>query len=186
MGFKLKDGAGRGYEMSISESLRGNVSAKVARRPYYVSRDDNLAFVVSSVAASIAAGEYLIYIKNTSTTRNLFIGNIHLGAENNVLWKAWGVTGTASGTTITSVNLNLASSITPESTTIGDSSVTGLTAVDFFHKLRTLANDEKIMDFDGALILGPNNAIAVEYDTGTTGAADATIEYHFEDFERNN
>jgi len=187
MGLTIEDGAGRGFSASVSESNRLNVSGKVAARAYYVSRDDKLAFTVSSVDASAAAGDYIFYIKNTSSTRNLYMGEIHVGAFEAVLWKCWHVTGTSAGSSaLTPVNLNLSSGISAEATSRGDGAITGLTAVSLLHRIRSNALDESTMSFIGALILAPGDAIAVEYDTGTTGTASVTCEFHYEAFDRKN
>jgi hypothetical protein len=37
------------------------------------------------------------------------------------------------------------------------------------------------MNYEDALILGPGKAIAVEYDTGTTGICEIDLFFHYED-----
>jgi hypothetical protein len=186
MGVIIDDGAGRGFSSSVSESNRLNVSAKTAERPYYVSRDDKLAFIATSIDATSVAGEYPFYLKNTSTTRNLFLWEIHMGTVEAVLFKMWEVSGTATGTEIFPVNLNLGAGLTAEASAFGNAAVGGLTAVNLLHLGRTSALGEVEMEFFGALILAPQDAIAIEYDTGTTGVVDVTAEFHYENFSRSN
>ena len=177
----IEDGKGAGKSASVSTVNRLNVSAKANPRSFYISRDDGLAFNLVSVAASIAAGEYLIYFKNISPTRNAYIEQIHFGAANDVLWKAWAVTGTAAGgNPIASVNLNLSSGRVAEETSRGEGSITGLATNGIIDVDRTLSGTHGVMDTKDVLILGPGDAIALEYDTGTTGAAEASLEYHYE------
>lgn len=184
---KIEDGRGRGYSMSVSESNRANVSAKTAPRTYYVSRDDELVFNLVSIDASADAGDIIAYIKNISDTKNLFVKQVHLSSVNAALWKFWAATGTPAGTVLTPANLNLSSGRTSPTSAYGDGAVTGLTLASVpFDALRTPANSHEEHIYEGALILGPGNAIAVEYDTGTTGAADVTIEFYFEDVGREN
>ena len=91
------------------------------------------------------------------------------------------VTGTAAGgSVINSSNLNLGSANVAEATSRGDGAVTGLTNVKQIGTHRNDANGEGEMDYDNALILAPNSAIAVEYDSGTTGAAEIDCFFHYE------
>lgn len=186
MSLKIGDGRGRGLTASVSEANRLNVSAKTADRIYYVSRDDKLSFISTSVIASAAAGNYIYYIKNTSSTRNLFIFEMHLSSANAALWKVSKVTGTAAGTGITPINMNTGSGITAETASFGNAAVTGLTETAVIHPARNPADGSSDVGFGGALILTPNEAVAVEYDTGTTGGAEVTTEFWFERIERNN
>ncbi len=177
----IEDGKGGGKFASVSSVNRLNVSSKANPRSFYISRDDGLAFSLTSVAASIAAGQYLIYFKNTSTTRNAYIEQVHFGADENVLWKLWSVSGTAAGgNVIASTNLNLSSGRTAEETSRGEGSITGLSTEGILDADRTLALTHGVITTADVLILGPGDAIALEYDTGTTGTAEASIEYHYE------
>jgi len=184
MGLTVDDGAGRGYSASVSDVLRLNVSAKTAERPFYISRDDQLAFTATSHVASAVAGDYVCYLQNTSSTRNMYIWEIHMGAVNNSLFKLWQVSGTGAGTTVTPSNLNLGSGLTAEATCLGNAAVTGLTAVKELHPVRVQANGNGGTEFFGALIIPPQEAVALEYDTGTTGIVDVNIEFHYEGIDR--
>lgn len=186
MAIIIEDGKGRGYSSSVSQANRLNVSSKSNPRLFYISRDDQEAYTAVSTDASAAAGDYIMYLKNTSTTKNMFIDHIGCFAANAALWKLWSVTGTASGTTITATNLNLTSGLSAEASVEGSQAVSGLTAVNQIDTARSSASEEANLDFSSALILGPSDAIAIEYDTGTTGAAEATITFHYESLTRAN
>jgi len=179
----IEDGKGSGKKMSVSSTQRGNVSAKTATRQFYASRDDGLAYNVVYDPMTVAAGEYSAYLKNTSTTRNMFIADIEFHAVENVKWKIWNVSGTAaSGTTITATELNLSKGITAEASAMhGDTTITGLTQIAQVGSHRSQALSDSGMNFGGALILGPGDAIAIEYDTGTTGICSHDIFIWFED-----
>lgn len=183
---EIEDGRGRGYRASVSESNRFNVSAKIDPRSFYVSRDDGLAFKLISIDSSSDAGDYVLYIKNTSDTKNLFVKEIHFTSVNAALWKVWIVTGTASGTAITATNLNISSGRTASISGYGNGAVSGLTSGSILDAIRTDSNGHEHSIFEDALILGPNDAIAVEYDTGTTGASEVGVQFHYEDIGRDN
>ena len=186
MGLHIEDGKGRGYISSVSESNRLNVSSKSNPRAFYISRDDGLAFNVASVDVDADAGDIICYVKNTSTTRNLYVRQIHYGSLNAALWKTWQVTGTAGGTEISPGNLNLTSGKSAEATAFGSNPVTGLSLDKLLSSHRNTAGAHGIEPWEDVLVLGPNNAIAVEYDTGTTGPAEVNIEFHYEDITRSN
>jgi len=179
---KIEDGKGKNGDMSISASQRGNVSAKTNPRIFYSSRDDQKAYNAIMPSFSAAAGEYVFYIKNTSTSDNLFVKHFEFHSVQAVHWKIWEVSGTAAaGTTITPANLNLASGLSSETTCMGGgATITGLTTIKQIGTHRTTAGSHAEMNYENALILGPNKAVAVEYDTGTTGLCEIDCFYHFE------
>lgn len=179
---KIEDGKGSNGDMSVSSTQRGNVSSRIAPRPMYSARDDGLSYS-AIYHFTAAAGEYVAYLKNTSSTRNLFVGDITVGGVQTILWKMWFVTGiAAAGETVTPTPTNKSKSIPAEATAMaGDTAITGLTTDGQFSARRTPANDEKEELFDGSLILGPGDAIAVEYDTGTGGIGEVDIHFHYED-----
>ena len=179
---KIEDGKGKNGDMSVSASQRGNVSAKTRDRLFYVSRDDELSFNAVMPTFNGAAGNYVYYIKNTSSDKNMFIHTIEYHSVEAVHWKVWQVTGTAAaGTAITATNLNLGSGRIAEATIMGGgSTITGLTLGNQVGTHRTQATGEAGMDWGEGLILAPNTAIMVEYDTGTTGLCEIDCIFHFE------
>ena len=183
MSIRIGDGKGKNGDASVSAVQRLNVSAKEANRDFYASRDFGLAFNAVYDNQTVAAGEYSAYLKNTSTTREMFIGHIEFHSASAVKWKVWEVSGTAAaGEVVTPSNFNLASGIPAEATAMaGDTAITGLTQVKQLGSHRSEALAESEMHYGGALILGPGKAIAVEYDTGTTGICSHDIYFWFEE-----
>ena len=164
--FNLQDGGGSGRLATVSSFFRLNVSAKTNPRIFYSSRDEGKAFNAISTDASAVAGDIVFYLKNDSTTDNLYIKHLEFHSVNAAVWKVFQVTGTAAGgSVINSSNLNLGSANVAEATSRGDGAVTGLTNVKQIGTHR---------------ILAPNSAIAVEYDSGTTGAAEIDCFFHYE------
>ena len=179
---KIQDGKGKNGDMSVSQSQRGNVSAKTRDRMFYVSRDDEQAYNAVMPTFSAAAGDYVFYLKNTSSDKNLFMHSIEYHSIQDVHWKVWLVTGTAAGgTVIIPSNMNLGSGRTAEASSMGGgATLTGLTQSRQIGTHRTQAAGEAGMDWGEGLILPPNTAIAVEYDTGTTGLCEIDCIFHFE------
>lgn len=176
-------GGNRNTPWDISPDGRGRVNAKSNPRIFFASRDDGQAFCLVSVLSSIAAGNYAALIKNNSQSNYIFIDSVHLGAANAALWKIWEVTGTqVGGTAIVPRQLNLSRGRSADATAYGDTAITsGLTTVGRpIDVMRGAANDHVSELYSDSLIMGPESTLAIEYDTGTTGAAEVSIRFHFE------
>ena len=165
----------------VSPDNRLMVAAKGNVRGFFVSRDDKRLFNGTCIATSSTAGAYQAYLKNTSPTRNLFVDIVRVGALNTALWKVVKATGTATGgSTGTITNMNMGSGITAEAT-LTQNNVGGFTAGNVIAMARHAANSDKDIPFDDTLVLPPQTAIAVEYDTGSSGASEITMRFFFED-----
>jgi hypothetical protein len=128
-----------------------------------------------------AAGDFILYVKNTDNKLKLYIEEVIVSAENAATWKLHCVTGTASGSSITPANLNLTSGKVADATVVGNGAVSGLTSVRVIDAVRTPANGTSDTALNDALILGFGDAIAIEYDTGTTGDAEVTLIGYFDE-----
>ena len=178
--FNIQDGGGSGRLATVSSFFRLNVSAKTNPRTFYSSRDEGQAFNAITIDTSADAGDYIWYLKNTSTTDNLYIKHIEFHSVNAAVWAVWEVTGTPTGSTVTPSNLNLGSANAAQATCYGNGAVGGLTTVKRIGTHRNDALGEGEMNYEDALVLAPGSAIAVEYDTGTTGAAEIDCFFHYE------
>lgn len=176
MGFQLTDGK-TGESAAVSPTgNRLNVSSRSDSRIYYISRDNGDAYATTSIYTA-AAGEYNFYFKNTSATKKFYVSSITIGTAVLAIFKITKVTGTAGGASAISItNLNMTSGNVADATVTGDAAVTGLTAGDVIDVISVTADDSKIVDFHDALVIGTNDAIAVEYDTGAGGTIHITMQ----------
>jgi len=179
---KIEDGKGKNGDASVSSVQRLNVSAKTAPRSMYAARDDGLSYSAIYDDMTATAGDVIAYLKNNSATRNLFVGDIAMGGVEAIHWKIFSVSGTAaSGATVTPASTNLSKNIPSETIAMsGDTAITGLTNISQVSTNRSAANSDAEEAFDGSLILGPGDAIAIEYDAGVTGLCEVDIHFHFE------
>jgi len=175
---QIEDGKGTGAVAAITSDNRIQVEAKTSTRDFFISRDDEQSYHVVSEDGTAVANEETIYIQNTSSTKDLFIDHILFSTDTANKFRLKYVTGTASGTTITSVNLNKTSSNAAAATTLGNTTVTGTTDDGDIAIIRVAADDTGEMEFSDKLILGQNDAIAVE--TEANAAVEITIDFHFE------
>ena len=179
----IEDGKGKNGKASVSSVQRLNVSSKNADRMFYAARDFGLAYNAVYDSITATTGDYTAYLKNTSSTRNLFISQIEFHSINATKWKIWVVTGTAAaGESVTPTPMNVSKSIIAEATAMaGNTSITGLTTVAQIGSHRNTATGDSAMNFGGALILGPGDAIAIECDTGTDGLVSHDLFFWYED-----
>ena len=186
MGVELNgniEGSGEQTSANFSSERRLRVDSLSNVEGHHVSDTQGLAFNWVSVDSAAAANDYIIYLQNTSTTRNLYIDIVRVSSANAALWKVWEVTGTAAGSSeLTGKNLNLSVGILAEATSRGDGAISGLTTSgSIIASARTVAASSTDIPFDDILILGAEDAIAVEYDTGTGGAAEVLIRGYYLD-----
>jgi hypothetical protein len=180
MALQIDDGKGRGNVAGVTKGNRILVAAETASTAHFVSEIGGRAFSVISHDAGADAGDKILYFKNTDPDRDFFVDAIQVGAVQSVLWKVHVATGTASGgSTVTPTNLNLKSSVSASATVLGTSAIT-VTLGAQLATTRTAATHTAEISFDDILILGTGDAIAVEYDTGTTGIAEVYLRGYFQ------
>lgn len=161
---KIEDGKGKNGDMSVSVDQRANVSAKSNKRIFYVSRDDGRAFVWLSTYDTGGANEEVIYIKNTSTTRKLYLDSAHYSGAAAGLFTVFKHTGTATGTSITGEVLNFTSpNSIAEATALGDGAVTAGTIGNPIAFLEVAATADADRNWNGEIILGEGDSIIVTY-----------------------
>lgn len=174
----------KGTEEAQGSDGRLNVSARSDDRAYYNSRDEGQCYTMVFDHQGAVAAEYSAYLKNTSTTKDLVITNITLNAVQAARIKLWFVTGTAAGGTVkTPVNLNKASNNDAAADgRQGDSgdAITGLTTDGQIDFVFVGAAGHEEFHLGDRVRLGQNDAIAIEYDEGTTGDFGGAIYGYFE------
>lgn len=165
---------------------RRNVSSRSDSRAYYNSRDEGQAFTSTYEMTSASAGEFVAYLRNTSTIgKTLVIEDIGINSIEDASFKLWLVTGdVTAGDTTTLVNLNRESSntATSESSEGGTAAtgILGLTTGGMIDIAFTKAKGHEQFRLGSQLRLGQNDAIAIEYDRGTTGDVAGVIFGFFE------
>lgn len=179
----INDVTGSLQEVRGSDS-RLNVSARADARAYYNSRDVEQTYTVVFDHQGAAAAEYSVYWQNVSKTDTLVISSIGVNSVNASRIKLWFVTGTAAGgTVLTPTNTNKHSSSDADSLSRqGDSgdAISGLTTDGVIDFLAVGATGHEEFRLSDRLRLGQNDAIALEYDEGTTGDFWGVIYGYFE------
>ncbi len=124
------------------------------------------------------AGDTIILLKNTSSTLNLIIDAMAFSSNVSTQFIShFPENTTLAGTVVTGVNLNKSSNSTSDSSCYGDE--TGNARGDIIVQGFILANTSMVLPFDGAVVLGINDEIAVDFVTaGTMGMVTIRGYYH--------
>jgi hypothetical protein len=181
---EFKNDQTRAFEEAEGSAGRLNVSSRSDTRSYYISRDMAQAYSLVFDHQDAAAGEYSVYWKNDSSEKDLVISSLGVNSVNAARVKLWFVSGTAGGgATSTPTNLNKKSSNDADSTSRNASSGSGISGlstispIDFVFVQATGHQELRLTD---RVRLGQNDAIAIEYDEGTTGDFGGVIFGFFE------
>lgn len=164
----------------VTDVNRLQVEAEASPRKFFISRDLEQVFSGISSDASTTATDEILYIQNTSRLTLLFISKIVVTSNIAIKYAVKKVTGIAVGTDIVPENLNLTSTTDSRTTFKGDGSVTGLNDLGLpLYISRNLAGDTSTVDFAETLILGQNDAIALEILTSSADV-DIVVDFHEE------
>ena len=159
-------------EKAQGSDNRLNVSSRGDSRSYYNSRDESQAFSLVWDDASSAAGDMIIYWKNTNLSgKVLVLDSAGLNSEQAASFKLHIVTGTATGTTVVPLCLNQASPKTAAAIAVeaAGTAITGLTSAGVVDHASVTTDGHEEFRLDDRLRIGQDQAVAIEYEQGTTG-----------------
>lgn len=162
---------------------RLNVSSRSDSRAYYNSRDASETFSLSWDDSTSAAGDFILYWKNTDATgRKLVLSNGVFSSTNAASFKLWTVTGTAAGATVTPVCLNFSQPSSAQAVCVeaAGTAITGLTGDLLIGHAACPATATIPLGLDDIVILGQDQALAIEYEQGTTGRTWGTLFAYYE------
>ncbi len=163
---KIEDGKGSGRQASVDHEHRIMTDAQTTTALALATIKGDAFWVATDFIALTTTGSFsgLCYLKNSGTTRKLTFHKLRVCGTNiqQVQWIKKPSTGTliSGGTTITPENLNSASSAKFLGT--AKKGADALTVTDgtlWSQMVCEIGHCEEILD--GALILGPDDAIAV-------------------------
>ncbi len=158
---------------------RLNVSARADGRAYYNSRDSGNAYIVPFQDADADAAEFVVYWRNTDTTKTLVIHSISINSTISgtfILHKMNATAGT--GTAIVPVNLNFASPHAAAALALkgtGGVGVGGAGTDSILDVIILGTTGHGDFHVDDTLRLGQNQAIAIEYDRGASSIVEGSI-----------
>jgi hypothetical protein len=168
----IRDGKGTGSLASVTDN-RLDVSSRAQSRVYYTSRETGLAFTWSNLSYNYDANDTILLIKNTSRVNRLVITHFFLSGDTTTQFVLHSPTcSTPTGTEVIGVNSNRQSAELAEAEAVSDETTN--TRANIVGSGFILAGMTLPIDTQGAIILGYNDCIAVDYVTDG-GAALVTI-----------
>ena len=189
----IKGGTGNGYMAGVNFANRLDVSASISPRIYYESRDRENAFGITTPQLTITAtGGRILYIKNTSSTKNMVITELRVnwngGSTTSIkalalqIWFA-STAPTANNTTGAAGNLNRSSNNTFDlDVEYWDEASNGMTIAGGSAGFNMLLGQGSLMlPIEGAIILGANDTISFQATPEEDGKASVTIIGFMED-----
>ena len=182
----IHDGTGTGSAAAVDKENR-LLTRAVTISDLEHSAEEGLSFTVVSTYGATSADE-VISIRNTNADRKLAINNIKLVAVDTgteaVVWTLIEVTsGTAAGTTVTPLNMNLNSGVVAAATCFGGAAVTGSLAGNVIAYAVSNHDIESEIDLGGALLLAENDEIAVTVTDTDNPTVYVTVTMHYEESE---
>lgn len=165
----------------VNQRKRFDTSAMTDSRIYYISRDDEKAYIVSYDALTIVQNDVVSQLKNTSTDQNLVIAAGSFSSSVAQKFKINFCTGVAAaGETVTATNIHSQGGAAEAAAMSGGTSITGLVIGAFVLSRRVLAGTTKNFDFSDSFILAPGAQIMVTCVGATGGEVDIDFLFHHE------
>ena len=162
MGFQIEDGLGSGRRAVVASDFHLGVDAITFTKMAEQSHANGLSFTITSSHVTSGTDVEMIYLQNDAD-EHMHIESVTMASSIVNTAHIIEVTGgTAAGTTISPQNLNLISGVTKAFTAFGAESVAALTGNNLWVG-RVPAETAIVADFQGALILGTGDGIAVSW-----------------------
>lgn len=179
----LLDGTGKGYQMEIDKDNHAHVRAYSQDVAHLISHKDGLSFTWTIVPYNYAALDTIMLLRNDDSNRDLVITDIWAvsdAATDIIVHYTDGTPFLPAGVAVVGTNANRKSTRAALATAIGaeTNNVQGNIAL----QLPLVAGNMIHIQTRGAVILGYNNSIAIDYPTVGT-LAHAAIGGYYSDIE---
>jgi len=182
----IEDGRGSGKKVRVTDTNRLDVSSKSNSRLFYVSKNDEKAFVINLTLTQVLGGAteglgYVTYIGNNK----LYLHSITVATEEPTTGMTkFGIwlepTTLSGGESKIPTNMNATSAQESETTCIhtNDTLLVTISGGNSLYTIRLNGPNSFIIDFNDAIILGKNQSIGIKTSAATTGTKTrATIEW---------
>lgn len=159
---QISDGKGSGSLMEVKQN-RGQVDADT-HSALEEHSEKGAAYSWTNATYDMTAADTIIGVRNISSIQNLHIDKVILSSDVATIVTFHRVNGSAAlaGTLITGVNLNGASGNVALADARGDET-TNSSQGDVLLDVELLAAQSLAIDFEGAIILGPNDMFGADY-----------------------
>ena len=193
MGIQIEDGTGTGLTVAVNGKNEMRVRSTNHPLQHAISEDDGQAYQVVGDFASINNSTHtVLHIKNTSTTKNLYITYMRLQTidlaggtappDSGTYWQiGTGRTVSSGGTAVTPVNVNFSSGNTADATCTDDNPTMAGTFTEIDRWYPEGEADWITYNKEAAVVLGKDDTLEIRItSTATSGEAYARISFFFE------
>lgn len=182
MGFQIEDGTGSGSQVLVDDEHRLHTVAACSPNISVVSDQHGESYTWTATSVDLAAGATALWLSNESTTRKLYITKIYVWADVPTQFAIHVPAYVApAGTLVTGVNLNRTSGNAADALAYANETNNVYAAANVITMLRNneATADEfgQWVDFEGALILGYHDPLAIDLIADT-----AAFECHIRGF----
>jgi hypothetical protein len=163
----IKDGKGRGYTAEVDENNRLRAFATVEEEFKFISENFGEAFVWTNETYDYEAADTVLLVRNDLSSKKLHIWKIllHGDTETEVEVHVPTASFTIAGTAVVGQGLNRSLDKDATAYATAKCKETGNTQGDVVERRRIKADTDMEVDMAGALILGANQAVGVDYVT---------------------
>ncbi len=171
MGIQLIDGKGTGGAAEVKDQKLVTISAGLS--PLAFAALDGRAYSFKNVTFDPDAADTIILLKNIHPTKNFHICDLALSCDAVTQWEVHIVTAvfTQAGTLpIVPVNLNSNFGNSSSIDAFGDETANTQGALVHPHFVTTIANTSLQYNYNGALVIAPGHAFAVDSVLASTAA----------------
>jgi hypothetical protein len=175
----IQDGTGKGRMAKVNVDNQLHTYAVTNPRFADAAARYSLAFSWSNVTYDFTAGDTILLVKNEDPDRLLRVGPVWISGDVATEFIIHcPVVVTPTGTAVVGVNLDRRSNNVAKATAIGDETTNSQANV--IHRGRGIANFAFNIDFQGALVLGEDDCVAVDL-VAEGAAANVTILGYYQD-----
>lgn len=176
----INDGTGKGYKAKVNEDNRLSVESVILSTLQNKAEIEGMAFSWSNISYDYDALDTILLVKNISDVYNLHITKvIFAGDATTEIVVHSPICAVPTGTAVVGTSLNRNMNKIASATSIADETTN--TQANVILRARMLANVQFMIDLEGAVILGRDQCIAVDFtDAGT--ACNVTIFGYFKPY----
>ena len=171
MSLQIADGKGSGKDAEVRDQKL--VTLTDGMSPLAFATLEGRAYSFSNVTYDPDAADTIILMKNIHPSKDFHICDVAISCDAATEWQAHIITAvfTQAGTlVITPVNLNSNFGNSSSIDAFGDETANTQGAIIHPHFITTIANTSLQYNYNGALVLGPGHAFALDTVTASTAA----------------
>ena len=175
---KIVDGTGKSFEAKVDSDNRLHVESLSYSSEHHANHSLGEAYTLDVSQTPTGAGDYFLYLKNTSEDDMVIEGfTIKVASAESIKWDI-NPTGTAVGTSATPTNLNAGSGKAATGTFVTGNDITGLTTGSIAYTTWHTSTESKQYNFEQDIILPKNRTLAAYAVTGAV-KIDITVDFNY-------